>query len=379
MARRKKIDLSQMHREDVQADGFSGEAIASLGREEGGVKTRRVESLPLSLIVPDRYQPRPLLPSWIRARFFAGEISCYDAARSWLDAAADDPGVGERVATLLRMGASFQTHGQIKPITGVWQDANGQRFFVIETGERRFWAACLVAVQTGFEHEPTLQVLAVAQPARERQIIENQHAEPPSAVARAREIAAVLLEHAGVFPEGGYGDDYDYFRQALGKRHKLASWRRLNEIMGIDRTYMSRLLKVLKLPTPLLELADQYQVPERVLREIMAVPPRKQEGFLLEAIQRGLTHAEVGALLETSRGAGQGKKRRGKTQDSVQKAARSLRAGLRALLQAEHPQEQIGAVANELVGTSRAPEEALHMAALLEDLAEQVRVRGEAL
>ena len=50
----------------------------------------------------------------------------------------------EQVDRLLKMGLSFEEHGQIKPITGSWVEASdGSYIFQIETGERRFWAACL--------------------------------------------------------------------------------------------------------------------------------------------------------------------------------------------------------------------------------------------
>ena len=75
MAKRKPVDISNLRRDDAQVDGFAGRSANQRQHNLGGQRARRVESLPLSVIIPDRFQPRPLLPSWIRVGFFRGEIS----------------------------------------------------------------------------------------------------------------------------------------------------------------------------------------------------------------------------------------------------------------------------------------------------------------
>jgi hypothetical protein len=126
-----------------------------------------------------------LLPVILRPAFFAGEMDCYQAAAEWLSLARQDGGYRAEVERLLSMGESFDAHGQIKPITGSWVPASdGSYMFLIETGERRFWAACLRSVDEGLKEEPLLRVEAVERPTRQRQVLENRHAEPPSAVGR---------------------------------------------------------------------------------------------------------------------------------------------------------------------------------------------------
>lgn len=373
MAKRKPIDIKKLRRDDAQVDGIGDGTNLPQQPRQVGRRARRVETLPLSIILPDRYQPRPLLPSWIRVRFFAGEISCYEAAQAWLTAAKEDAGINNRVNGLLAMGTTFDAHGQIKPITGMWQDLNGERLFVIETGERRYWAACLLAVREGHEEEPTLQVLAVPQAARERQVIENQHAEPPTAVGRAREIAALLLDAADIYPSQPYVDDYDYFRTALGMRHRMKTWAHLEEILGVSRPYMSRLLKVLQLPTHLLELADHYQVPERVLREMMDLPPEEQENMLLHVIQHGGTHEDV-AMMVAKQNIGDDKRKR-RQKDPSQKAARRLRGVFRSLVRTGQYEKALSALATSLVIEVDEIEDLLQIADMLDDLATQVRAR----
>ena len=108
----------------------------------------RIERLAPSQMRPDRFQPRPILPMEVAQRYFAGSIDCYAAAAEWLRMAEQDPGMRRQIQTLLAMGDSFTDHGQIKPITGAWvAGRDAQYVFQIETGERRFWAACIQRVR----------------------------------------------------------------------------------------------------------------------------------------------------------------------------------------------------------------------------------------
>lgn len=156
----------------------------------GQVKTQvqpveRIERLKPSQMLPDRFQPRRLLPASLRQAFFSGKIDCYQAAAEWLNLSKNDAGYHAEVERLLSMGGSFEDHGQIKPITGSWVPANNGRFiFLIETGERRFWAACLHKVSGDSTVEPLLRVEVVSKPTRQRQVLENRHAEIPSAVGQ---------------------------------------------------------------------------------------------------------------------------------------------------------------------------------------------------
>ena len=107
-------------------------------------QVERIERLKPSQMMPDRFQPRRLLPPVLRVNFYSGKINCYQAAMNWLDMAGADSGIRQEVDRLLAMGSSFEEHGQIKSITGAWvAKPSGEYVFQIETGERRFWAACL--------------------------------------------------------------------------------------------------------------------------------------------------------------------------------------------------------------------------------------------
>ena len=59
----------------------------------------RIERLKPSQMLPDRFQPRRLLPAALRADFFSGRIDCYQAALEWLALARCRSGHGSRGRT----------------------------------------------------------------------------------------------------------------------------------------------------------------------------------------------------------------------------------------------------------------------------------------
>ena len=266
-------------------------------------QVERIERLKPSQMLPDRFQPRRLLPAQLREAFFSGKIDCYQAAAEWLAKAQSDAGYQAEVERLLAMGDSFTEHGQIKPITGAWVSLpDGRYIFLIETGERRFWAACLQAVKEKRAEEPVLRVEAISRPTRQRQVLENRHAELPSAVGQACEVAALILAELNLPPNPAQRDEFDYFRQARAQRMPAGLWERIMPVMQLTRPRMVQLLSLLQMPTPLLELADRYRLPERVLREILTLPPAQWERTLRASIQNALTSDDVAEIARPERG-----------------------------------------------------------------------------
>jgi hypothetical protein len=307
MSRRKRTRYNPLEEsipEPVASpDVVAEHPVAAIGREVEEIEivpsVERIERLSPSKMIPDRFQPRRILPSEIRRRFFEGEIDCYQAAREWLHLAKNDTGWKSQIDELLAMGGSFEEHGQIKPITGVWVSTDDGGFvFRIETGERRYWAACLKVAEEESEEEPLLRVEVVKEPSRHRQVIENRHAQSPSAVGQACEVAALMLEMKGIEPDPTLADEYEYFRSALSRRAPRGFWPSVEPVMQLSARRMQQLVDVLKLPTTLLELADRYRVPERVLREVLTLPEETWEEALWMAIQQGLTSEDIAQLAE---------------------------------------------------------------------------------
>ena len=282
----------------VSDPGQGPQAKIPLSPKEELPEVERIERLKPSQMMPDRFQPRHLLAHPLRGAFFSGQIDCYQAAAKWLTLARSERGYQAELDRLLAMGESFEDHGQIKAITGAWVSASDGRYiFLIETGERRFWAACLRTVAAHIEEEPLLRVEVVSHPTRQRQVLENRHAEPPSAVGQACEIAALILAEMDIRPDSGITDEFDYFRRAQAQRMPEGLWERVTPIMQLTRPRMVQLLNILKLPTALLELADRYRLPARVLRPILAAPQEQRERMLRLSIRDSLTSDEVEELV----------------------------------------------------------------------------------
>lgn len=334
-----------------------------------------IQLLPPSRMIPDRFQPRPLMPLDIANAFFEGELDCYEAAASWLKLADKDPAVGDRIEPLLNMADTFDEHGQIKAITGSFVPTEQETYiFQIETGERRFWAACLQFVKRKESKEPMLRVEVIDQPTRYRQVIENRHAEPPTAVAQSREIAALLLEDAGTVPDPGLADPYDYFRQALKGRRPHKTWPRLETMMQLSRRRMSQLLDILRLPTPLLEQADLYNLPERVLREVLARPENEWEELINVAIEESLTADQIAELAPLKKGDSKPRPKP-KRMLPAQSAMRGLRTFARSVSKVDEKTQQ--QLLDEMADEMMVKGEAHTVLRLIEELGRLLRARVE--
>jgi hypothetical protein len=325
-------------------------------------QVERIERLKPSQMIPDRFQPRRLLPTQLRPAFYRGKIDCYAAAKQWLQLARKDHALQAEVDRLLAMGGSFSEHGQIKPITGMWIDnPNGGYTFQIETGERRFWAACLQHVlQEGKQAEPMLRVEVVSTPTRTRQVLENRHAEPPSAVGQACEIASLILAEQNVLPQADTTDEFDFFRKVHEKRMPAGLWEKLMPIMQLTRPRMEQLLAILRLPTPLLDLADRHRLPERVLREVLAAPQEQWSAVLEASIRNQLTSDDVAALTagmaQKPRAEKPGEKRRSALKDPATVALQSMIRFAQAMVEMDEITQRavIDELADEFVGNGQA-------------------------
>jgi len=281
----------------------------------------------------------------------------------------------QEVQRLLAMGSSFDEHGQIKSITGKWELApSGEYVFIIETGERRFWAACLQYASSGAADEPLLRVEVVDRPTRQRQVLENRHAEPPSAVEQACEVAALILAEMGIKPEPDLADDYDFFRIARTQRMPAGLWEKITPIMQLTRPRMVQLLNILQLPTTQLDLADRYRLSERVLREILAAPRDQWERMIRLSIQNQLTSDEVAEIAVPA--AGIEPQRRPVTPilpEPGRQAARSMRRFVQTLSELDRmDQDQaLDDIANTLVVKGNGAE----ALSLLEELTRLIRAR----
>ena len=104
-----------------------------------------VYRVPLSMIRPDRFQARLILPLELRKDFYSGRTPWNEVVRNWFELARNDRLIAQEIAELTVLGDSLHDTGQIKPVTGQVVNENGHDVFRMLTGERRFWATAITA------------------------------------------------------------------------------------------------------------------------------------------------------------------------------------------------------------------------------------------
>lgn len=257
------------------------------------VRQKKVNAIriPVVDVIPDHSQPRPILPGDIKRRMFSEGKTCFWAAEKWRLQSSLNPSVKKRYESLLNLGETIIEYGQIKPITGSWFEFNGNRKFLIESGERRFWSVVLNAMLSD-DQATTIQAMVIDQPSAERQVIENRHAEAPTAVAKACEIAKLILSEQNIAPTspGKVDENYDpfsYFKKVLDiKKIPDGVWEKISPVMGnLGQRHMGRHLSILNFPSNILELVDQAELPERKLRDILKLPETKWSAAVVKEIK----------------------------------------------------------------------------------------------
>lgn len=253
----------------------------------------RVVSIPLAQVLPDRFQARVILPPELKEAFFSGEADCYATAHSLLIAADGDAGLRRQVDELLLLGASIREHGQIEPATGAWVQTSSGTRFLLEAGERRFWSLTLTSVQNDLVDELKLKVVESQETNRLRQVAENLQREDLSAVDLAKAVASLILLTLNMLPELEM-DELQYCRQVLEiERLPSGTWPRIEQTVGLGRSYLSRLTKILTLDDEVLYRASLYRLEERRLREIVAAPHDRQLFLVEAAIESQLSGEDI--------------------------------------------------------------------------------------
>jgi hypothetical protein len=244
------------------------------------VNRQSTYTIQLSAVRPDRYQSRHVLPRRLRQAFFEGDADWREVVRQWLEMARKDKLIRLELDELMQLGRSLDQDGQIKPITGHFRkDEDGQQFFQILTGERRFWATAIRAVISGAEEEPQILALVDEDPTVRKQILENITHKPLTAIGKARAIARIILEEAGVLPQPGE-TEYAYFQKMFEVKTTAETAQLIEETLGISQYQYYRFRKLLELPVELQDLADQADIPEGILRQINAMSEEEQRKAL---------------------------------------------------------------------------------------------------
>ena len=335
-----------------------------------------VYRVPVSMIRPDRFQARILLPLPLRTAFYSGTRTWRETVQDWFALAKTDRLNRRMLDELIVLGDSLHDTGQIKPVTGQIVNEDGRDVFKMLTGERRFWATAIQAVLSESPDEPYVLGLIDNQPSLEKQIAENMAYKALTPVGKARAAARLVLEANQIEPAEGE-KEVDFFRRVTDLRLNDEVKEVLQKNLQMERTYFGRLMNFFALPEASLELADRAEMPERVLREIMrydaSLWPAAVEYF---AEFDNRSYLDVQAFLERESGKTQTRKPRIPA-DPLTKSARSLKKVLLGM--DELPQEdKSGSLADALIGDSD-KKEAQEMADKIAALSQAVQMRVKAL
>ena len=364
----------------VTSDAFNASAEKQEGYNPDTPKMvnhrQSVYRVPLSMVRPDRFQARLILPLALRKDFYSGITTWNEAVRNWFELARNDRLIAQGIEELTVLGESLHDTGQIKPVTGQVVGENGHDVFRMLTGERRFWATAIKAVQEGQADEPYVLALIDNQPTLEKQIAENMAYKALNPVGKARAAARLVLESHQIQP-GENETETTFFRRVADVRLDDGTKDMLQKTLQMERTYYGRLMKFFELEEAELEIADKSEMPERVLREIMqydrALWP---DAIAFYAGPEGRTYQDVHAFLERQSGHEVGRKVR-LPLDPTTKSARSLRRLLNGI--EELPAEdKPGSIADALLGDVDR-EEARQLVARMETLTAAMKRRLESL
>lgn len=335
-----------------------------------------VYRVPVSMVRPDRFQARLLLPLPLRSAFYSGTRTWRETVQDWFALAKSDRLNRRMLDELIVLGDSLHDTGQIKPVTGQIVNEDGRDVFKMLTGERRFWATTIQAVLSESPDEPYVLALIDNQPSLEKQIAENMAYKALTPVGKARAAARLVLEANQIEPAEGE-KEIDFFRQVTDLRLNDEVKDILQKNLQLERTYFGRLMNFFALPEASLELADRSEMPERVLREIMRYDAKLWPAaveYFAEFDNR--SYLDVQAFLERESGKTQTRKARIPA-DPLTKSARSLKKVLLGM--DELPQEdKSGSLADALIGDSD-KKEAQEMADKIAALSQAVQMRVKAL
>ncbi len=335
-----------------------------------------VYRVPLSMVRPDRFQARLILPLALRKDFYSGKTAWNEVVRNWFELARNDRLIAQEIAELTVLGDSLHDTGQIKPVTGQVVNENGRDVFRMLTGERRFWATAIKAVLEKQATEPYVLALIDNQPTIEKQIAENMAYKALTPVGKARAAARLVLELHQILP-GEDEAESAFFRRVADVRLDEDTKETLQKTLQMERTYYGRLMKFFEFDEKELELADKSEMPERVLREIMQYDRSLwSEAVVFFASHEGRTYQDVHAFLERQSGHEIGRKIR-LPLDPTTKSARSLRKLLNGM--EELPaDDKPGSIADALLGDVDR-EEARQLVARMETLTLALKQRLESL
>ncbi len=272
----------------------------------------------ISAILPDPDQPRQLLPLDYLEALWKGQWTPEEALQAWLVAGGN--GEARKIAKLRELADSIAQHGLINPITVRSPAADEQTpigvRFVIITGERRYWAHVLLAIEGreikhGDGSQAPGQIQAVVSAPgiliRAHQLIENLQREDINAIEKAWGLWALRYELSGVnyrspFVAGGAVAEPEAWVERGGETEadevsahaSLVPWKTVCETVGVSSRYRIYLTNVLQLSREAQIIIQQYDLAEMVIRPVVQ-KLRPYPELQLQALQQIVAWQEANA------------------------------------------------------------------------------------
>lgn len=295
-------------------------------------KGLRVEYLNIDMIRPDPVQPRRILPEDLHTFLHSQKINPRQAIREFIERvkaharskgrpfsnpfelittpedenaeAPNDLAPEEKMLRdLLHLAVTLHQDGQVNPLTVIEIKQGAMQYFIIETGERRYWAAWLSREYDPLErHNGTIPCIIIPpnKTSPFRQAKENTSRQGLNAIAMARQVALLLLHvHGYEIPFGPV--TMDFYRQALnldlrGKREFTDMV--LSALGGISKWYLSAYKSLLALCNDAVELADKHNIEEKKLRYLLDLGAEEQVEMLHQIVHLNLTAKQVQDLIQ---------------------------------------------------------------------------------
>lgn len=257
---------------------------AIFGRSLGG---KYLKAAPVGIfeIYPDPMQPRRAIPLAVRgdwqtnpdemgeflnhwAQFTGIDIPLYLSQDPDFDRPEHTDPVAVALVDLIDLAISIKVDGLSNPITVIRMDD----IYRIETGERRWMAYHLLHQYDASGDWETIPARDVVEFNIWRQAAENGARADLNAISKARQLALLLMHLHGMHnfrPLEVFQHEQDFYAQAADKRTPRGKREMLVTVMGLKHGKQVQYhLKLLTLPQPVWEAADDLNWPEGRLRPL---------------------------------------------------------------------------------------------------------------
>lgn len=260
---------------DAAAEGFGVENFQK-------VQSSRLMKLDINEVYPDVLQPRRIIPSSLRSEWFNRNV--LDFLQFWCKQTGINPLLvfGEEpheyeaahlpeqqsLLNIVNLAITIYRDDLTNPIT-VTRQGDG---YLIETGERR-WLAYYLLQMLFPDDDRWLKIPAriVAERSVWRQASENNVRADLNAIGKARQYAILLMDVLGsenMDPSESFDSDREFYAQVADIRVPHGSSGDIMAVMGFSSREALRLYRnLLTLDDMVWQLADDYNIPESVLRK----------------------------------------------------------------------------------------------------------------